>query len=89
MGAGSSAGCSNFVTLVTWFDEVAPGSLNGVVLETGDLDATMSELTARGVVFEEGVHEEPWGRFAMFADPDRNRFILQTTSVTRGLFRPS
>ena len=65
------------VTLVTWFDTMPPGSLRGLVLHTEDLDAEVAALTGRGVPMLEGIQEAPWGRFAVFADPDGNRLVLR------------
>ncbi|HEY7146124.1 MAG TPA: glyoxalase superfamily protein [Streptosporangiaceae bacterium] len=66
------------ITLVTWFDTMPPGSLNGAVLGCEDLEKTLDELTARGVTFAEGeIQSASWGRWKTFADPDGNRWVLQ------------
>lgn len=65
------------LTLVTWFDSMPAGSLSGLVLHTDDLDAQVSDLTAHGVEVPGGIQSEPWGRFAVFADPDGNRLVLR------------
>ena len=65
------------ITLVNWFDSMPAGSLNGLVLHTDDLDAQVADLTARGVEVPDGIQSEPWGRFAVFADPDGNRLVLR------------
>ena len=41
-----------------------------VELSTDDLDAVYTDLVARGVVFHEPPHDEPWERSAMALDPD-------------------
>ena len=69
-------GAQTSITLVTWFDTMPPGSLQGLVLHTDDLDAEVTALTARGVAVPDGVQDAPWGRFAVFADPDGNRLVL-------------
>ena len=74
-------GAQTSVTLVTWFDSMAPGSVGGLVLETDDLDADVAELTRRGVTFADGIRKEPWGRYATFRDPDGNGLTLQATAV--------
>jgi predicted enzyme related to lactoylglutathione lyase len=33
------------------------------------------------VHIEGGIQEQPWGRFAVFDDPDGNGIVLQETSV--------
>lgn len=71
------AGGQTSVTLVTWFDTMPAGSLQGLVLHTEDIDAEVAVLGERGVEVPGGVQEAPWGRFAVFADPDGNRLVLQ------------
>lgn len=44
-----------------------------------DLDATVAELTARGVEFTGGVHEQDWGRETAIRMPDGG---------TLGLYQP-
>lgn len=65
------------ITLVTWFDTMPAGSLQGLVLHTDDIDAEVAALTGRGVAIPDGVQDAPWGRYAVFADPDGNRLVLQ------------
>ncbi len=45
---------------------------------TRDLRATFEELRARGVQFVKEPTEQPWGTFAIFADPDGNQFVLSS-----------
>jgi len=55
-------------------DGDAPATL---ILRTADLDATMAELTAKGVVFEDAVAEAPkFMRFVPLLDPDGNRLYI-------------
>jgi catechol 2,3-dioxygenase-like lactoylglutathione lyase family enzyme len=69
------------ITLVTWFDSMPAGSLNGTVLGCDDLDKTLADLTARGLVFAEAeVQEAPWGRWKTFTDPDGNGWVLQQSN---------
>lgn len=65
------------ITLVTWFDSMPAGSLQGLVLHTDDLDAEVAALIAKGVDVPGGVQDADWGRFAVFADPDGNRLVLR------------
>jgi catechol 2,3-dioxygenase-like lactoylglutathione lyase family enzyme len=66
------------ITLVTWFESMPAGSLTGTVLGCDDLEATLADLSARGVTFaEEEIQEAPWGRWKTFTDPDGNGWILQ------------
>jgi hypothetical protein len=38
--------------------------------QVGDVDATFSEWSARGIVFAHGPHKSNWGYGAELADPD-------------------
>ena len=73
-------GAATSITLVNWFDSMPAGSVQGIVLETDDLEADIDLLTSRGVKFDGAVQEQPWGRFVTFSDPDGNRFVLQATA---------
>jgi catechol 2,3-dioxygenase-like lactoylglutathione lyase family enzyme len=46
-------------------------------IETGDIRKSFEALKSRGVKFETGVLEYPWGCIAMFEDPDGNRLQLR------------
>jgi catechol 2,3-dioxygenase-like lactoylglutathione lyase family enzyme len=69
-------GCSTTIALVTWFEGMRPGGLQGVMLNVTDIDADHRELSARGLKLTE-IQAQPWGRFAMFSDPDGNGWILR------------
>ena len=69
-------GCSTTIALVTWFDGMKPGGLQGVMLNVSDIDEDHAAMTARGLVLTE-IKQEPWGRYAMFSDPDGNGWILR------------
>jgi catechol 2,3-dioxygenase-like lactoylglutathione lyase family enzyme len=73
------------ITLVTWFDAMPPGSLRGLVLGTDDAHDAFEHLRERGVTFvEDAVQDAPWGRFATFADPDGNGWILVGPAMELG-----
>ena len=40
------------LSLVTWFEQMPPGALQGVVFEVDDVDGEHARLTAAGVRFE-------------------------------------
>lgn len=63
------------ITLVNWFDTMAPGSLQGLVLETDDIRREHADLKSRGLQIDE-ITDAEWGRFAMFSDPDGNGWVL-------------
>jgi catechol 2,3-dioxygenase-like lactoylglutathione lyase family enzyme len=53
------------------------GNFAGIVLETGDIQATYEELSSRGVKFTEPPTMQEWGMLqALFEDQDGNRFVL-------------
>lgn len=52
-----------------------PGSLQGVILASGDIDGDCERLRRAGVAVD-GPHSQPWGTQATFADPDGNGFVL-------------
>ena len=69
-------GCSTTIALVTWFDTMQPGGLQGVMLNCTDIDQDHAELSARGLQLTP-IEQQPWGRYAMFSDPDGNGWILR------------
>jgi predicted enzyme related to lactoylglutathione lyase len=50
-------------------------------LETDDVRKTVEELTSRGMKFDHGVVEYPWGLLAPFEDPDGNRLQLRELRI--------
>jgi uncharacterized glyoxalase superfamily protein PhnB len=46
-------------------------------LETSDCPKAFETLKSRGVTFETDVLEYPWGKIAVFVDPDGNRLQLR------------
>ncbi|MCW5635092.1 MAG: VOC family protein [Rubrivivax sp.] len=68
------------IALVTWFETMKPGGLQGVMVNTDDIDAEREVLRSRGLELGE-IRQEPWGRYVMFADPDGNGWILRQPPV--------
>jgi len=68
-------GAETSLTLVTWFEKMPPGSVQGLVVGTGDIEATHGALRERGVEISD-IDDAPWGRFAVFSDPDGNGLVL-------------
>lgn len=64
------------LTLVTWFDAMPPGSLQGLVIGTDNVHASYEELGAKGVPFDFAPRELPGGLQAVFRDPDGNGLVL-------------
>lgn len=73
-------GCATTIALVTWFETMQPGGLQGVMLNSSDIDADYAVLSARGLQLS-AIQEQPWGRFTMFNDPDGNGWILRQPPV--------
>lgn len=69
-------GAETSITLVTWFDEMPAGCLQGVVLDTDDIEATRGKLEARGLEISP-IEDAPWGDYATFKDPDGNGWVVQ------------
>lgn len=66
------------ITLVTWFPEMRPGSVQGSVLSVPDIGAALSELRRRGApLADAAVEEAPWGRWITLEDPDGNSWVIQ------------
>ncbi len=63
------------VALVTWFDQMTPGSLQGLMFHVADIDAEHARIAAAGGS-PSAIEEQPWGRFTMLADPDGNGLIV-------------
>ena len=85
------SGCS--VTVGTGLAAMEPGSLKGVQICVGDIDAAHAELTARGVElspirhlgesgWEDGKGGE-WNSFFFFDDPDGNSWAVQESPTIR------
>jgi catechol 2,3-dioxygenase-like lactoylglutathione lyase family enzyme len=69
-------GVDTRITLVTWFPQMPPGSLQGIVLGTNDISAAHSELKMRGLRISD-IKNQPYGRECTFFDPDGNGWVLQ------------
>lgn len=71
------------ISLVTWIDSLSPGKLDGVVLETDDIDTSRAQLADRGVEITD-VTDADWGRWATFRDLDGNGWVLVQLPEGRG-----
>lgn len=74
LAAGGSGKGATGIVLGPGRTGFGPGDLQGVQLETNDLDADCARLR----VAVDGPHGRPWGRDATFVDPDGNGFVLVT-----------
>ena len=69
-------GSSTSLSLVTWFESMPPGSLQGLVVATDDIQATYKELVAKGVPFDFPPTKQLGGTQAVFRDPNGNGLVL-------------
>jgi len=53
-----------------------PGSLAGLQIVVGDIEAAHAELKGRGVDVSD-IDDQAWGRFVYFRDPDGNPWAIQ------------
>jgi predicted enzyme related to lactoylglutathione lyase len=65
------------IALGTGISDAAPGSVRGLQLVVSDIEAARAELAGRGVDVSE-IQVFPWGSFVFFADPDGNRWAVQS-----------
>jgi catechol 2,3-dioxygenase-like lactoylglutathione lyase family enzyme len=78
------------ITIGTGLSPAEPGSITGLHLVVGDIEAVRAELVGNGVDVSEPFHfgptgQEPgldpdrrdYGTFASFSDPDGNGWLLQ------------
>lgn len=70
-------GGTTSLTLVTWFDTMPAGSLQGLVLTCDDLQADYERLVSQGVRFDSPPERHPWATEAVMRDPDGNGIVLQ------------
>jgi predicted enzyme related to lactoylglutathione lyase len=59
-------------------DEARIGSYFSGALACDNVEKTYRELSERGVKFLSPPKQEPWGHFAVFEDPDGNKFVLSS-----------
>ena len=69
-------GQTTSITLVNWFPQMTPGSMQGLVLHTEDVEKEHASLKAMGVNIKD-IDPTPWGKFATFYDPDGNSLVLR------------
>jgi catechol 2,3-dioxygenase-like lactoylglutathione lyase family enzyme len=85
------SGCS--VTIGTGLAMMEPGSLQGLQLSVGDIEAAHTELTSRGIPVSAVQHHDGAGfvdgpgadynSFIFFQDPDGNGWAIQQSPLVR------
>jgi catechol 2,3-dioxygenase-like lactoylglutathione lyase family enzyme len=68
-------GAQTGVALVTWFEKMPPGCVQGLVLNTSNVDALRSGLDSQGVTATQ-IQTAPWGRYCTLTDPDGNGLVI-------------
>lgn len=69
-------GVETRIVLVTWFPQMQPGGIQGLVLTTKDMAKTHAELKKRGLLISD-IDKRPYAQEATFKDPDGNGWVLQ------------
>jgi catechol 2,3-dioxygenase-like lactoylglutathione lyase family enzyme len=87
----SGSGCS--VTIGKGMARMEPGSLSGLQLSVGDIEAAHAELTSRGVPVSAVQHHDgdgfvdgpggDYNSFFFFDDPDGNGWAVQQSPLVR------
>ena len=69
---------TRFVLFTPEGQEDRIGSFFNGAFACDDVDATHRQLSERGVEFVEPPTRAPWGTYAIFKDPDGNKFVVGT-----------
>lgn len=68
------------ISLVTWIEEMKPGTLHGLVLATSNIKDTHDYLVDNNVDVSP-IDETPWGKFIYLKDPDGNGWMIQEKNI--------
>jgi catechol 2,3-dioxygenase-like lactoylglutathione lyase family enzyme len=71
----SFPGGGSNITLVTWFNKMPAGSLQGMVIACEDIEKEIARLNHNGITTGK-VDDTPWGKFVSVNDPDGNSWSL-------------
>ena len=69
-------GVETTLVLATWFPQLPPGCLQGLVLTTDDIAKDHAQLKNRGLAIS-AIDKQSYGQEATFSDPDGNGWVLQ------------
>lgn len=69
-------GVDTEIVLATWFPQMKPGGVQGLVLTTKNIAHTHAELRKRTLDIS-NIKQQSWGQEATFNDPDGNGWVLQ------------
>jgi catechol 2,3-dioxygenase-like lactoylglutathione lyase family enzyme len=68
------------IAIVAATAQAPAGSVDGLVFEVDDWDATIADLQAKGVTIPE-VESAPWGSWISMQDADGNHMLLQKSTT--------
>ena len=68
-------GTKTNIALVTWFENMPPGGLSGIVLLSDDIARSFQMLLERGLKTSP-IDSKAWGKFFTFSDPEGNRWVM-------------
>jgi len=68
-------GAETALTLVTWFEKMPPGCVQGLVLNTPDIEKTHADLTKKSVEVST-IQQAPWGKYCTLKDLDGNGLVI-------------
>lgn len=71
-------GADTGVVLFRFGDHIKPGSMMNVTFWCDDVEATASEMKAKGVEFTMDPKKQDWGTSAVFKDIDGNVFLMSS-----------
>lgn len=71
----SIPGTKTHIALVTWFENMPPGCVRGIVLVTDNIERAFQTLQTRGLETS-AVQSAPWGKYLTFSDPDGNGWVM-------------
>ena len=71
---GSLMEVETHLMVATWFPQLPPGRVQGLVLATRDRDTAHAALTRRGVALA-AIAQQPYGREATCTDPDGHGWV--------------
>lgn len=74
------SGCS--IAIGEGITEMAPGTMQGIMMVVDDVRAVKQELEEKGVEMSD-IDEQQWGTFTYFTDPDGNAWTLQELPYKR------
>lgn len=73
----SPKGADTTISLVTWFDKMPAGGVQGLVLKTEDIEGAHKVVEASDASDITPIDKAPWGSSFMFTDTEGNGWIVQ------------